>query len=169
MGWTMRRLRRAMFNHAAQPTLRTCWPSSTRPRRPTDGVQFSGFVIGSRLVGVMGIQQRHNADLIRHAYVRPGYQGRGVGSRLLRHLCSITKRPVLIGTWSAATWAVRFYERHGFAPVADGDVAPLLRTYWNVPEQQVDASVVLASPRLTSSAVDLLIARTSAADHASTA
>lgn len=122
------------------------------------GVAFSGIEAGGRLVGVMGVQRRHNVDLIRHAYVLPEWQGRGVGSRLLNHLCHGADRPILIGTWAAADWAIGFYERHGFECVARGDIAPLLRTYWNVPDRQVDTSVVLASPPLADDAAFRLIA-----------
>lgn len=123
-----------------------------------DGVAFSGIEAGGRIVGVMGLQPQRNIDLIRHAYVLPEWQGHGVGSRLLNHLCHDAKRPILIGTWAAAEWAIRFYERHGFACVARDDIAPLLRTYWNVPDRQVDTSIVLASPPLTNDATNQLIA-----------
>jgi N-acetylglutamate synthase-like GNAT family acetyltransferase len=93
----------------------------------------------------MGVQRRHDVDLIRNAYVLPEWQGHGIGGRLLRHLCQDADRPILIGTWAAADWAIRFYERHGFARVSDDDIAPLLRTYWNVPDRQIATSVVLTS------------------------
>lgn len=124
----------------------------------SNGVAFSGYSVRDRVVGVMGAQARHNVDLIRHAYVRPDWQNRGVGSHLLRHLRRDTGRPVLIGTWAAAAWAIRFYERHGFALVAESDVAPLLRTYWKVPDRQVATSVVLSSPPLAGDAARQLIA-----------
>jgi len=133
-------------------------PPSELASEMTDGVVFSGYEADGHLVGVMGVQDRGNVDLIRHAYVLPTWQGHGIGARLLRHLCGKADRPILIGTWAAATWAVRFYERHGFARVADDDAAPLLRTYWNVPERQVATSVVLALPPLIDDAAHLLIA-----------
>lgn len=123
-----------------------------------DGVMFSGCVAHGRLIGVMGVQRRYNVDLIRHAYVLPEWQGHGIGSRLLEHLCRDAERPILIGTWKAADWAIRFYERHGFVRVGDDDVGPLLRTYWDVPERQIATSVVLASPALSSVAAHGLIA-----------
>lgn len=123
-----------------------------------DGVVFSGVGVDGQLVGVMGVQPRHNVDLIRHAYVLPQRQGQGIGSRLLPHLCHGAVRPVLIGTWAAAEWAIRFYERHGFERVAHDDIAPLLRTYWNVPERQVVTSVVLALPPLIGNAASRLTA-----------
>ncbi len=123
-----------------------------------DGVIFSGLTADDRLIGVMGVQRRHNVDLIRHAYVLPEWQGRGVGSRLLAHLCDNAGRPVLIGTWRAAEWAIRFYERSGFRRVDDDDAARLLRTYWNVPDRQIATSVVLASVPLSGEAVRSLIA-----------
>lgn len=123
-----------------------------------DGVAFSGYIVRGKIVGVMGAQARHNVDLIRHAYVLPEWQGRGVGSHLLRHLRRAASRPLLVGTWAAAAWAVRFYERHGFALVAEVDVAPLLHTYWKVPDRQVATSVVLSSPPFAVGAARQLIA-----------
>lgn len=123
-----------------------------------DGVMFSGCVASGRLIGVMGVQRRHNADLIRHAYVLPEWQGHGIGSVLLDHFARDAERPVLIGTWKAAHWAIRFYERYGFTCVGDADIAPLLGTYWKVPARQIATSVVLASPALSSEAVRALIA-----------
>jgi GNAT superfamily N-acetyltransferase len=133
-------------------------PASDLACEMADGVAFSGYEVDGRLVGVMGTQRRGNVDLVRHAYVLPEWQGHGIGSRLLRHLCGDADRPILIGTWAAADWAVRFYERHGFARVADDDISPLLRTYWNVPERQVATSVVLALPALVDDAAHRLIA-----------
>lgn len=122
-----------------------------------DGVRFSGSIVDQHLIGVMGVQNRGNVDLIRHAYVLPEYQGGGIGSRLLRHLCDTGSRPILIGTWQAADWAIRFYERHGFVRLSDGDAAALLKTYWSVPERQIETSVVLASQPFSHSAVGALI------------
>ena len=122
------------------------------------GVVFSACEVDGVLVAVMGVQRRWNVDLIRHAYVLPSWQRRGVGFRLLAHLAPARARPVLVGTWRPAVWAVRFYERHGFTRVADDVVAPLLRTYWSVPERQVAASVVLCSPALDAGGAERLMA-----------
>ena len=111
-----------------------------------EGVEFWGYEDGGRLVGVMGIQRLEDVDLIRHAYVLPSEQGRGIGRDLLRYLQGLTDRPILIGTWAAAEWAIRFYERNGFELVAPPRRAALLRRYWNIPERQIETSVVLASP-----------------------
>ncbi|EIZ81159.1 putative acetyltransferase (GNAT) family protein [Novosphingobium sp. Rr 2-17] len=127
-----------------------------------NGVTFSGCETRDRLIGVMGVQRCHNVDLIRHAYVLPEWQGQGIGARLLGHLCQNAERPILIGTWAAAGWAIRFYEQHGFARVGDDDIAPLLRTYWTVPERQIATSVVLASPPLAGAAAEQLIAAATA-------
>ncbi len=121
------------------------------------GVVFTGYVLGGELVGVMGIQHVKNVRLIRHAYVMPEWQGHGVGSKLIANLHAGDEVPVLIGTWQAANWAIRFYQRHGFALVPDKAVAPLLKTYWNIPERQVETSVVLASPILSESSAARLI------------
>lgn len=124
-------------------------PSGELASELADGVVFSGLAARGRLVGVMGVQRRGNVDLIRHAYVLPDWQGRGVGSRLLEHLCRGADRPILVGTWAAADWAIRFYERHGFVRTAPSDAVRLLHTYWNVPERQIATSIVLISPPLT--------------------
>ena len=59
-----------------------------------------------------------DVDLIRHAYVTPGNQGRGIGGALLERLATSATRRMLVGTWAAAEWAIRFYRRHGFEPVS---------------------------------------------------
>jgi GNAT superfamily N-acetyltransferase len=106
------------------------------------GVAFWGYEADGELLGVMGIQPVRDVDLIRHAYVRPESQGRGVGGALLEHLMRSATRRVLVGTWAAAEWAIRFYRRHGFEPAPQD----LLRTYWRIPERQIETSVVLARP-----------------------
>jgi GNAT superfamily N-acetyltransferase len=123
------------------------------------GITFVGYEVDGAVAGVMGIQPVRNVDLIRHAYVLPTYQGRGVGSALLAYLRAQTFRPILIGTWTAATWAIRFYERHGFHLAPETTKALLLRTYWRVPERQIETSVVLAAPRLTSEEAGDLVER----------
>jgi GNAT superfamily N-acetyltransferase len=112
-----------------------------------DGVVFWGCEEGGRLLAVMGMQRVKDVTLIRHAYVRSDQQQRGIGGHLLRHLLGMTSDPVLIGTWEAAVWAIRFYERHGFTRVCQSEKDRLLRTYWNVPERQIETSVVLADWR----------------------
>jgi GNAT superfamily N-acetyltransferase len=109
------------------------------------GVEFWGYEDGGALQGVMGVQDVGEVDLIRHAYVRPGTQGRGIGGALLQHLTGLGgSRQILVGTWAAAEWAVRFYARHGFEQVAPEEKTRLLRRYWTIPERQVETSVVLA-------------------------
>ncbi len=112
-----------------------------------DGVAFVGYREGGALAGVMGLQDVRDVTLIRHAYVRPERQGRGIGSALLGHLLSRTERPVLVGTWTAAGWALRFYEGHGFRRAPPRETLRLLRRYWSVPEPQMRASTVLLGPR----------------------
>jgi GNAT superfamily N-acetyltransferase len=112
------------------------------------GVVFSGYEADGELIGVMGIQRVRDVDLIRHAYVRPGQQQRGVGSTLLDHLKRSTTRRILVGTWAAAEWAIRFYQRHGFEAVSAADKVSLLKTYWSIPDRQIETSVVLTSPQV---------------------
>ncbi len=111
------------------------------------GVQFWGWEEGGELVGVMGIQDVQDVTLIRHAYVRTANRGQGIGGKLLGELRKLTTRPVLIGTWAAATWAIRFYEKHGFRLVTPEEKDRLLKKYWSIPERQIETSVVLAEEK----------------------
>ena len=108
------------------------------------GVVFWGFEEDSRLIGIMGIQHVQDVTLIRHAYVRPKMQRRGIGKKLLLELCKKSDRPILIGTWADATWAIRFYEKNGFKRVGEHQKNRLLEKYWSIPARQVVTSVVLA-------------------------
>ena len=109
------------------------------------GVVFWGSEADGALVGVMGIQPVRDVDLIRHAYVLPGNQRFGVGSALIEHLRGLSDRPMLVGTWAAAEWAINFYRRHGFELVSPERKTALLKSYWTIPERQIETSVVLAS------------------------
>jgi GNAT superfamily N-acetyltransferase len=111
------------------------------------GVRFFGCWMEDRLVGVMGIQDVKDVTLIRHAYVRSASRGRGIGKELLSYLRQLSHRPVLIGTWKAAAWAIRFYEKNGFTLLSDSEKDRLLKIYWTIPERQVEESVVLADER----------------------
>lgn len=111
------------------------------------GVLFSGWEEKGELFGVMGIQDVQDVTLIRHAYVRTAAQGRGIGAKLLAQLLGQTDRPVLIGTWAAAVWAVRFYQKYGFQLVTPAEKDRLLKKYWSIPDRQVETSVVLADEK----------------------
>ncbi len=107
-------------------------------------VKFFGYRFDGELVAVMGLEDVKDVTLIRHAYVRSEYRRRGFGKALLAALCTLTERPVLIGTWRAAAWAVRFYEKNGFTLVGDeAEKNALLDRYWAVPGRQKEVSVVL--------------------------
>jgi N-acetylglutamate synthase-like GNAT family acetyltransferase len=112
-----------------------------------DGVVFWCYEDAGNLLGVMGLQQVRDVTLIRHAYVRTSSQKQGIGAHLLSHLRLLAKDPVLIGTWSDAVWAIRFYERHGFQMVSAKQKDRLLKQYWNIPERQIETSVVLADAK----------------------
>ena len=112
------------------------------------GVAFWGYEADGALVGIMGIQPVDDVDLIRHAYVLPGSQRHGVGGALLRHLRRLTTRRMLVGTWAAADWAIRFYRRHGFELVSTERKNALLAAHWTIPARQIETSVVLANPPL---------------------
>ncbi len=112
------------------------------------GVNFCGCEDDDgQLIAVMGIQHVKDVTLIRHAYVRPGQQGRGLGGALLRHLETLTNQRILIGTWADAAWAIRFYQGHGYALIPRQETPALLRKYWDVPPRQIETSVVLEKAR----------------------
>lgn len=117
-------------------------------REIASGVDFWGYEVDGVLLGVMGIQQVRDVVLIRHAYVRPDAQRQGLGSALLEHLRRDQHGRMLVGTWAAATWAIRFYQRHGFELVPPALTAVLLKSYWTIPDRQVETSVVLSNPPL---------------------
>ena len=109
-------------------------------------VAFWGYEQNGTLAGVMGLQSVRDVDLIRHAYVLPGSQRRGIGGALLGRLRRLSTRRMLVGTWAAADWAIRFYRRHGFESVSPARKTVLLKTYWHIPDRQIETSVVLANP-----------------------
>ncbi len=111
------------------------------------GVAFLGYEKDGELAGVMGTQDVQDVTLIRHAYVRTPQRGQGIGGELLGRIMDQATKPVLIGTWADAVWAVRFYENHGFKVVSTQEKETLLRKYWNVPDRQIETSVVLADQR----------------------
>ena len=112
-----------------------------------DGVVFWGYEEAGNLLGVMGLQQVRDVTLVRHAYVRTSSQKRGVGADLLSHLRLLSEKPVLIGTWADAVWAIRFYQKHGFQMVSTIEKDRLLKRYWSIPERQIETSVVLADAK----------------------
>lgn len=120
-------------------------PEKELQKQIDEGVQFWCWKEQGIMMGVMGIQYKNGVTLIRHAYVRSIYRGKGIGTRLLDHLASIAKTPVLIGTWKAAAWAIGFYQKHGFRLLSDEETEKLLRKYWSIPERQIETSVVLAN------------------------
>ena len=111
------------------------------------GVVFWGYEQDGKLIGVMGIQHLQDVTLIRHAYVRTAKRNQGIGGKLLSSLRQQATRPLLVGTWADALWAIRFYENHGFRLVSWEEKERLLRKYWSIPERQVETSVVLADQR----------------------
>jgi N-acetylglutamate synthase-like GNAT family acetyltransferase len=128
-----------------------CWTEPYMPHKELReeigaGVVFWGYEEDGELAGVMGIQHVRDVTLIRHAYVRSASQRRGIGVALLESLRAQADRPVLIGTWADASWAISFYEKHGFRLVSPEEKDRLLRTYWTVSERQIETSVVLAGP-----------------------
>lgn len=129
-----------------------CWHQPYMARAELEaelaaGVEFWGWQEDGRFLGVMGRQDRGQVVLIRHAYVRRAHQQQGIGARLLAWLRAGVDRPILVGTWAAAWWAIRFYQKHGFTLVSPSEKDRLLRTYWTITERQVETSVVLGDER----------------------
>ncbi len=115
-----------------------------------EGVKFWGYEDGGRLVGVMGMQPVKDVMLIRHAYVETRMRNRGIGGKLLAHLLGQAGGKILVGTWKAASWAVTFYQKHGFQLVSEEEKNRLLKTYWSIPERQIETSVVLVYQEIPS-------------------
>ncbi len=112
------------------------------------GVQFYGWLENGKVIAVMGIQPINDVTLIRHAYTLTSRQRQGIGEKLLKHLLSLAKtQRILVGTWETAPWAIRFYQKHGFTLLSREETNKLLRKYWNIPERQVETSVVLELKR----------------------
>jgi GNAT superfamily N-acetyltransferase len=147
--WTIINEAAEAYREAIPPDrLRNPYMSRDELRHEIDaGVTFWGYADDGEVLGVMGIQDVQDVTLIRHAYVRTVSQKRGIGALLLAHLRELTSRPVLIGTWAAAEWAIRFYRRHGFELVSPEEKDRLLKRYWTIPERQIETSVVLADAR----------------------
>jgi N-acetylglutamate synthase-like GNAT family acetyltransferase len=129
-----------------------CWhePYMSREQLKRDieqGVIFWGFEKDGNLAAVMGIQDKGDVNLIRHAYVRLRLQNQGVGTRLLQHLESTGDKPILIGTWADAVWAIAFYQKNGYRRVTEAEKDRLLVKYWTIPTRQVQCSVVLANTK----------------------
>ena len=129
-----------------------CWQEPYMPRDEllaeiAAGVDFWAYEAAGDLLGVMGRQSLPEVTLIRHAYVRPSAQQQGIGAQLLRHLVQGVAAPVLVGTWAAAWWAIRFYEKHGFRLVTPLVKDRLLRRYWTISDRQVETSVVLGDEK----------------------
>lgn len=122
-------------------------PADELSNEIASGVDFWVAEQNGRVAGVMGVQDKGDVTLVRHAYVASDTQRTGVGTTLLRHAETLTDKPVLIGTWAAALWAIGFYERNGYTLVSSGEKDRLLRKYWSIPERQIETSVVLADKR----------------------
>jgi len=112
-----------------------------------EGIVFWGYEEDGELTGVMGIQHIQDVTLIRHAYVCTAKRNQSIGRKLLSFLCEQTTRPVLVGTWADAVWAVRFYEKYGFQLVSSEEKDRLLRRYWSISERQIETSIVLADQK----------------------
>src|SRR5437763_2120176 len=145
----------AIINHAAEAYRGVipadCWHEPYMPAEELAAEIGAGVLFWvaeeDRMLGVMGMQDKRDVALVRHAYVAPAMQRQGVGQALLRHVQALTPKPVLIGTWAAASWAIDFYKRNGFALVTPHEKDRLLRRYWSIPARQVETSVVLADER----------------------
>lgn len=122
-------------------------PANELQKEIADGVAFFVVEDEQRLVGVMGIQDKSEVVLVRHSYVATTFQRKGIGTKLLCHVQGLVNKPMLVGTWADASWAIDFYRRNGFALVPSSEKDRLLRTYWSIPARQIETSVVLADKR----------------------
>ena len=122
-------------------------PADELANEIADGVVFWVAEQAGRVSAVMGMQDKGDVALVRHAYVASGTQRTGVGTTLLRHVEGLTDKPILIGTWASASWALDFYRRNGFTLLPTSEGASLLQTYWSIPPRQLETSVVLANGR----------------------
>ena len=122
-------------------------PANELEKEIAAGVVFWVAEDEGHLSGLMGIQDKGDVALVRHAYVASTTQRSGVGTKLLHHVESMVDKPILIGTWAAASWAIGFYQRNGYILLSTGDTDRLLRTYWSIPTRQIETSVVLANRR----------------------
>lgn len=105
-------------------------------------MRFYGYRENLKLLGVMAKEPVKDTTLIRHAYVLADQQGKGIGSKLLKFIeKQVETEWLLIGTWKAATWAIDFYKKHGYELMGNKD--ELLRKYWDIPDRQIETSVVL--------------------------
>ena len=131
-----------------------CWKDPYMPESELlevfeEGVKMFGYVQDDKLISVMGFQEIMEVVLIRHAYTLTEYQGKGIGSTLLKYLLDRNKDSrLLVGTWRDAKWAIRFYEKFGFVLHEKKESNSLLEKYWNIPPKQIEHSVVLEKIRL---------------------
>ncbi|HDQ03733.1 MAG TPA: N-acetyltransferase [Deltaproteobacteria bacterium] len=144
----------AIINDAAQAYKGVipddCWHEPYMPgdylrHEMDDGVHFWGWEESGQLTGIMGIQDKVDFTLIRHAYVHTAWRNKGIGSQLLKNLQTMTDKTILIGTWAAATWAISFYEKNGYRLVSTEEKNFLLKKYWKIPARQTETSVVLVA------------------------
>ena len=122
-------------------------PANELQKEIADGVVFWVAEQEGRVLGVMGIQDKGDVNLVRHAYIATTTQRTGLGTKLLHHVEGLVDKPILIGTWADASWAIEFYQRNGFTVVSNAEKDRLLRTYWSIPPRQIETSVVLADRR----------------------
>ena len=122
-------------------------PKAALQHEIADGIEFWGVDSDEGLVGVMGIQDKGEVHLIRHAYVKTARRRQGIGAQLLEFLESRSTKPILIGTWADAAWALSFYQKHGYRLLDTEEKNALLKKFWSIPDRQVETSVVLANAK----------------------
>lgn len=112
---------------------------------------YGGFLDGA-LVGVMGLEYAHDAALLRHAYILPEHQHRGIGLRLGEHLEDLVRREragrglrrIIVGTYARNYKARGALEKMGYRLSTDS--AAVLREYYAIPEDRLRASVTYEKP-----------------------
>ena len=107
-------------------------------------IWYGAFVRGT-LVGVMGLEYVRDVALLRHGYVVPEFQRRGIGSRLLAHLETQIRgkshpvRRIIVGTYAANYRARAALEKAGYRLCPDPEA--VLRAYYSIPEDRLQSSV----------------------------
>lgn len=87
----------------------------------------SGSVIvaedDTRIVGMMGTSTAEGISWIDHLYLIPEAVGQGIGARMLQLAKDRLDPPIRLHTFQQNSGARKFYEDHGFRPIAWSDGA----------------------------------------------
>lgn len=100
-----------------------------------------GVFDGDGLMGVGGLEHVRDAALLRHGYVLPCYQRRGVGALLREHLEHQVRgvSRIIVGTYAGNYKARGALDKAGYRLSADPEA--VLRAYYAIPEERLKSSV----------------------------